>query len=526
MQIPHPSPYLRPTTVQDAARRRERLLLRVLLAGATIAALALSAVGLVVGAGPVLALVIVTIGVLVILRWPIGGTFILLSCIVIVDENTLAFNIFTNQLYVYSWPAGLEGFIERPIGLLMLFALAVLARRNVTQGRRALEFGPLFWPLLAFLGTVALGAIHGLVAGGDLKLVVVEVRPFWYLFLAYMLGYNALTTVSRVRAFLWVAILGAGVKGLQGVYIYLVLLHGNLTGFREILGHEESFFFVAVLLLVVLFTLRHRYGPQLWTAAVLLPLVLIALVANQRRADYLALLGGLSVAWLLVTVLRPERRAILITAAAIFVVLLGGYVLLFYDESGPVAAPARALVSIVQPSGDDALSNAYRVDEDFDLQFTALQHPVLGLGFGIPFAEPHLLQDLSPADPYYNVVPHNTILWVWMALGPLGYAALWYFFGSLIIRGCQIARGLRQPYLQVVAVFVVGVTVMEIIVAFADQQLFIFRNVIYLGLLAGMLLRLPSMDSEPAERASTTTGRRGELVAAGRERVLSRALRG
>jgi hypothetical protein len=41
------------------------------------------------------------------------------------------------------------------------------------------------------------------------------------------------------------------------------------------------------------------------------------------------------------------------------------------------------------------------------------------------------------------------------------------------------------------AVYVVAVTFMEVIVAIADYQLFWYRNVIYMGLLAGVLMKLP-----------------------------------
>ena len=51
-----------------------------------------------------------------------------------------------------------------------------------------------------------------------------------------------------------------------------------------------------------------------------------------------------------------------------------------------------------------------------------------------------------------------------------------------------------DPRLQLVAIYIVAVTFMEIIVAFADYQLFFFRNVIYLGLLAGILMKLPALD--------------------------------
>jgi hypothetical protein len=49
---------------------------------------------------------------------------------------------------------------------------------------------------------------------------------------------------------------------------------------------------------------------------------------------------------------------------------------------------------------------------------------------------------------------------------------------------------------------------MEIVVAFADYQLFFYRNVIYMGLLAGILMKLPvieqkEMPSDSKEKQKT-----------------------
>jgi hypothetical protein len=118
----------------------------------------------------------------------------------------------------------------------------------------------------------------------------------------------------------------------------------------------------------------------------------------------------------------------------------------------------------------------------------------LGLGFGKRFLEPLPLPDISTLDPVYLFIPHNTIYWVWMRLGPVGYGALWYLFAAIIIRGSMIARRLDDRYLQLVAIYVVALTVMQILVAFADYQLYFYRNVIYIGLLAGLLVRLPSLE--------------------------------
>lgn len=53
-----------------------------------------------------------------------------------------------------------------------------------------------------------------------------------------------------------------------------------------------------------------------------------------------------------------------------------------------------------------------------------------------------------------------------------------------------------DPYFQVVAIYVVAVTFIEVTVAFADYQLFYYRNVIYLGLLCGILAKLPILDQQ------------------------------
>jgi hypothetical protein len=104
--------------------------------------------------------------------------------------------------------------------------------------------------------------------------------------------------------------------------------------------------------------------------------------------------------------------------------------------------------------------------------------------------------DILAHDPYYNYIPHNTIYWIWVDLGPIAFFALWFLLGSIIVRGCFIARQLKDPYLQVVAIYIVAVTVMEVVVAFADYQLFFYRNVIDLGLLWGLLVKLPMLDEE------------------------------
>jgi hypothetical protein len=150
---------------------------------------------------------------------------------------------------------------------------------------------------------------------------------------------------------------------------------------------------------------------------------------------------------------------------------------------------------VFYPDAAEAASNAYRTIENYDLQYTIKLNP-MGLGFGKPFLQPVLLPNLLSIDPVYLYIPHNTIYWVWMRLGPIGYLALWYLFGSMISRGCIYVRKLQDKYLQLAAIYIVAMVVMEIMVAYADYQLSFYRNVIYVGMLVGVLMKLPALDTQ------------------------------
>ncbi|PWT75707.1 MAG: hypothetical protein C5B60_05015 [Chloroflexi bacterium] len=428
---------------------------------------------------------------------PIIGLYVITICAVVIEEQPLAGTpIGTDHLYIFYWPVQFQGLPERPIGFYILAVLAIIVAARLLSRRRPLYGGKLFYPFIFFLACVAMGILHGLASGGNFRIIVLEVRPFWYFFVSYILAFNTVSRVSHVRNILWITIIGTAIKGLQGVYIVFAYLGGHIEGHNEIMAHEQSFFFILVLLLLVLMFLHHMQRAFLVAILLSLPCLLIALVANNRRADYVALLAGIAVAWALIIVLKPSSRRILVPAAAVCLLVSGVYVLLFQQVSGPLGLPANAVISVFKPSATDARdmsSNLYRSIENFDLKYTEAQSPLLGYGFGKPYLQPDVLPNVEQLDPYYLYIPHNNVLWIWMRLGPLGYLALWYLIGMAVVCGCIIARRLKNPELQLFAIFTVAVAVIEVIVAYSDYQFFFYRNIIYFGIVLGVLFKLPAI---------------------------------
>lgn len=485
---------------QERARSERRLFIRVSI-GVLILAPVLILIGVLSSFSLMLGLMLV-IGVLVaVARKPILGFYIVACCAVVFEQFSLSTPILTDSLPIYAWPPALAGLIERPIGFFMLYILAVIViKRWLTRQQPLLRGGAMKGPLAFFLLCVGWALVHGLTSGGIVKIVVIEIRPFWYLFMCYVLAYNLLTEKRQIRNFLWFLILCSAFKSLQGVYVVLGPLHGDMKAQHDILGHEVSFFFVMVLLVLIAFFLQYRDKAQMWMIFLTLPTLLYSLEANQRRTDYVALIIGVGIVWVLAIVMNPQRRKRLLIILCTCGVLGVGYVFGFAHSGGVIGEPARAIYSVFHPEGADASSNAYRDVEDFDLLYTVKENP-LGMGFGKKFLQPLPLAQLATDDPTaggnpYEYIPHNTIYWIWMRMGYIGYFALWFLFGSLIIRGCIIVKQLKDRYLQMIGMILVGAIFMEVAVAFSDYQLYFFRNVIFLGLMMGMLLKLPEIEAK------------------------------
>ena len=368
--------------------------------------------------------------------------------------------------------------------------------------RKAHRFtvGGLGAPLGIFLGAVSFSWIYGLLTGGDFKVSLWEIRALFYMGICYLLAVNLIRTRAQVRTLGWIVIVSIGVKALQALYRYLVPFHGDLTDVYAITGHEDALFFDTLLLLAAAFAI---YSGPLWQRLLawgLVPFTIFSLLATTRRAAIPALLAGGVV--LLVTV-PAARRAILprIFVPLFLVGLL--YVGAFYNNADSVVAkPIQMVKSLVQPSDPrNASSNLYRDWEQYNVMHTIRHTAVLGTGFGHAYDMLVPLPDI--AFPLRDYIPHNEILWLWLKMGTVGFILFWLFIASTIVKGSLIMRRLRDPYHLAFAAMILALVVMQVIIAYADLQLTFYRNMVYLGIMLGLLMQLDRLEPAPASRPVT-----------------------
>jgi hypothetical protein len=287
---------------------------------------------------------------------------------------------------------------------------------------------------LALLAAALLGAtVLGLGSNGDVVNIADSLRAFLPLLLVPVVVVNLLDDERRlVQAAAVAAVLGA-VKGLEGVVAW------STGGGRPLEGTTITFYEPAANLLLLVFLIGAAalfllHGRVHWWVWLAVPPTALAFVFSYRRNFWIAGLIALALTVLLSRV-QSGRRALLPVLALLAV---GASATLAWrgppDLEGPVSqrftslAPAR----IVSDPYD-----RYRLDEQRNVVAEIREHPVLGIGLGVPWQLRHPIPvELDGGRLYVHVVA----LWWWLKLGLAGLAAyVWLVVGAIVV-GLGVAR--------------------------------------------------------------------------------------
>jgi O-antigen ligase len=106
---------------------------------------------------------------------------------------------------------------------------------------------------------------------------------------------------------------------------------------------------------------------------------------------------------------------------------------------------------------------------------------------------PYPLADISQLYPLWNYIPHNSVLWVGMRMGIIGMATFWALMAMIVLEGIRSLRSVDDPLLRGAAAFAVAAVLAELVVGYADVQLEAYRNMIFFGVMVGLIDALPRL---------------------------------
>lgn len=490
----------------SSGQRRQRLFLAAAVGLALVLAWLLVAMGgpkgnLMAPAGFFAALIAVPL----ILRKPIVGLYILFAAAVVIETDPLTFGLgATSSIPIFrdlNGLTGIKGMWMNPAEIVIVVAAIGWLLRNQTGDRVQFKPVPLFAPLTVFMSVVAFGVVHGLITGGDVKTALWTVRPLAYFYLAYLLTLQLLNDRRQVTALLWIFILGAALKGAVGWWRYYVDLGGNLNGLNQVTGmnslmaHEESFFYLGIILLAAVQFLYGAPRKQRLVTVLAVPLVLVPFLANQRRAGSLALIIAFALLCLMTLSLLPGKRRLVLGGLALSAAVLPFYAAFSWNTESLASEPVRAIKSGISPESRDLASNEYRDAENFNLEYTVRHSPLIGIGFGKEMTVVWPLPDISDQFAWYKIAPHNSLLWIMMTTGIAGFVLFWYVIGLAGVGTIQVARRLFGGVDKGIAVFAVMMLASLLVFALLDQGLLSMRTMVFTGVLLGVVFALPRLNA-------------------------------
>ena len=109
------------------------------------------------------------------------------------------------------------------------------------------------------------------------------------------------------------------------------------------------------------------------------------------------------------------------------------------------------------------------------------------------------LPDLTSIFPLWAYIPHNTILWIWMRLGILGFAAFWFMVGRMLLSSTMVAGNEKDPYLKSIALLTVTLVMAWVMQGLVDMGIVDNRLNMLIGTMVGLTAAIPHLKRSEAE---------------------------
>jgi hypothetical protein len=368
--------------------------------------------------------------------------------------------------------------------MLLLTVLFIYLAKGRDWGTRVIPRTHVSLAVLAVLGCAGLAIAVGQSHDGSLRTGLMQVRPWVYLAATYFLTSAFVRDRRTIRALLWTFVGTVGFKAVQGLYVW-ISEREMVPRPESYISHEASYFFVIFVVLVAALWLFGQSGKLRTWATRLLPIVILAILANNRRVAWEMLAAGLLCFGIIAYKALPIRRGALGKAIAALVLCSVVYFPVMWNSNSGLGAPARAVKSQVSPNWRDASSDIYRVKENANLELNIKQGGPLGKGYGVKINYALPIVDISSIDPVIAYVPHNQVLDVLVRMGFLGGVAVWFLIGAGIISGSRLAW-VRDPEVAVIGLVVACALVTYAILGARDLGFFFYRVAFITGIFLGL----------------------------------------
>lgn len=443
-----------------------------------------------------IAWVVYLMGVALVFYQPRYGIYLLIF-LALVGDGILTFSLpFTKNfssaeslLYLH------DSLVISPLETYILFTFVSWLGRGAMERKIGFYRSDLFWPAMVFIAFIAFGLVYGIGTGGNVNIALWESRAIFYMIALLVLASNLFTERSHFHNALWAAMVAVFIEGIVGSYYFLVVLRGSLAGVDAITEHSAAIHMNTLFVYLLAAWLYKESTTRRIMLPLMVPPVLLAYLATQRRAAFVTLIVALAL--MTIFLYKENRRAFWLlvpTAAVLGMLYLGA----FWNSGSALGQPAQAVKSVIaedQANAADQSSNVYRELENLNTEFTVHQRPLTGVGFGQKFYIVWEMPDISFFE-WWEYLPHNSIIWIWIKSGVGGFVAMLYLVSKSISTGVGLLMRLKGDAIGAVALTGTLYIVMHFIYAYVDIS-WDTQSMIYIGMTMGMLGGMERVLSQP-----------------------------
>ncbi|MFN8497376.1 MAG: O-antigen ligase family protein [Anaerolineae bacterium] len=412
------------------------------------------------------------------------------------------------------------------LGMLALLAVRGLVRKNLT-----LPWWRVSGPLIAFLGVALFSALYAIAyenvapntALNELRTAtyyatffvaawgLVRRKQVWWLLIGLFLVADLTTSVVFLQQFPrtrdLVSLDATWYRGQQsetpselGTW-YLAQQSDETVSFGALRvvppGHVLLY-----LMATVAFCLMIAQGPsRLVRLVCALEFVFLGagLLLTYTRAQWLASLTALALAFLLLPSRHKKRAIQTVAVTALAVVCIGGLSMGGIQEQAK-AIPfigtlgARAL-SVLSPSDTLATDSlTWRIYETQTAMQAITDHPVLGVGLGNAYRGVTLFQDVGMGDEELTRFIHNAYLYITVKMGILGLLTFLWFYFAFLIHGWHQSQAVGDAPARAIIIALVCAGVGLLQWSLTTPHLFATESTVVVGLMAGVVAAIVAME--------------------------------
>ena len=351
--------------------------------------------------------------------------------------------------------------------LLLLLGVILLYRHAVGSGvdRTRWVAAPRVLGQAALLSLAALLclSLSGLARGGDFRFVLWQVTRHLYLPVIYFFMVEALRGAIDATS-VGVILLGAGFFRAVEAMI-LRQLFPSIEVLPHATTHHDTVLFAVCFAILLALVLERPTRRSLKIVALLLPVYLGGMVANNRRLVWVEL--GMVAAFFFLLTPRGRAKRVLSRALVLSLLPILLYAAAGWSSGSSLFRPVQTVRSLFDAKVDG--STRWRDFENHDLVFTFKQSPLFGSGFGRPYVEdwilPGELTGVYDLEPY---IPHNSVLGLWAFGGLLGFSLLWFIYPVGIFFAVRAYRCARTPTERITALGASGVLICYLMQGYGD----------------------------------------------------------